>query len=304
MNILVVGAGAVGQVLGAHLQAGGARVSVLVKDKHAAEARRGFTLKALHRKNQTLAFTPEVVTSTADAVKQPWDLVVLCTSSTALRSGPWVDELALASGTFVCIQPGLEDPDYVKKRVGAERVVWGMFPLVSFADGESTAWYQPPLGKLPFSGPHAEKVVAALNRGRLAARVHPDVPSAIAFSGPLLEMLIIALEIAGWQLRAVGPQLGDAMKGLREALAVIARHRQSPAPFFLKLVRPWMIKLALPLLRLAPFDVEEYVRRHFTKVGDQTVAGLDNLIAHAGEYQLPSETLARLRGRLADRRAA
>jgi 2-dehydropantoate 2-reductase len=302
MNILVVGAGAVGQVLGAHLQNGGAEVAVLVKEKHAAEARRGFELRALHKK-ETLRFAPEVLTSMAEAVKRPWQLIVLCTSSTALRSGPWLDELAKAEGTFVAIQPGLEDPDYVRARVG-DRVVWGMFPLVAFADGEVMSYYLPPLGKLPFSGPQAAVVVDALNRGKLAARVHRDVPSAMAFSNPLLEVLIMSLEIAGWKLAAVGPQLGDAVKALREALDVVARHRQAPAPFLFKLIRPWMLRLALPVVKLAPFSVEDYVRRHFTKVGDQTVAGIDTWIGYAGKYQLPSDALSRMRGKLLERRAA
>src|SRR5207248_2294018 len=199
MNVLIVGAGAVGQVLGAHFQKGGARVSVLVKEKHAAEARAGFTLRALHKKGATLAFSPEVVTAHAGG---RWDLIVLCMSSTALKSGAWLDELARAEGTFVAIQPGLEDPAYVAARVGAERLVWGMFPLIAFAAEGATSWYLPPLGKLPFSGARAKQVVDLLNAGGLPSRVHRDVPSAIAFSGPLLEMLIVSLEIAGWKLRA------------------------------------------------------------------------------------------------------
>jgi 2-dehydropantoate 2-reductase len=300
MNILVVGAGAVGQVLGAHLQKGGARVTVLVKEKYAADARRGFTLQALHKKNAPLSFTPEVMTSGAEKIA--WDLIVVCTSSTALKTG-WLDELAKARGTFVCMQPGLEDPEYVAQRVGAERLVWGMFPLVSFADGNITRWYLPPFTKLPWSGPGAQKVVDLLNRGGLAARVDRDVPSAHAFAGPLLQMLVIAVEIAGWKLRAVAPQLGRALAAMREAVAVAERQRQATAPFFIKLLRPWMLRLALPVLRLAPFDVENYVQTHFTKVGDQTVAGLDTLIAEAQKLQLPSASLSELRHQLVERRA-
>ncbi len=45
-RVLVVGAGAVGQVYGLYLRRGGARVSFLVKPAHAAWCQRGF---ALHR---------------------------------------------------------------------------------------------------------------------------------------------------------------------------------------------------------------------------------------------------------------
>ena len=43
-RVLLVGAGAVGQVYGKYLQAAGCEISFLVKEKYADEARRGFTL--------------------------------------------------------------------------------------------------------------------------------------------------------------------------------------------------------------------------------------------------------------------
>jgi 2-dehydropantoate 2-reductase len=303
MQTLIVGAGAVGQVLGAHLARGGASVSLLVKEKYAAEAKQGFTLQPLHGKKTPLRFTPdEVLTSPAAAAGRRWDLIVLCVSSTALKNGEWLKELAAAPGLFVAIQPGLEDPAYAAARVGAERLVWGMFPLVSFPDGKVMSYYLPPLGKLPFSGPRAREMVDALNAGGLPSRVDADVPSAIAFSGPLLEMLIIALECAGWRFSDIGPHLGGALAGMRETLAVAARHTGKKAPFMLRMIRPWMIRLALPLLKLAPFSFENYLRAHFTKVGDQTEAELDTWIRRAGEYQLPSSALSGLRGRLSDTR--
>jgi 2-dehydropantoate 2-reductase len=154
---------------------------------------------------------------------------------------------------------------------------------------------------LTFSGARARDVVELLNRGGLPARVHPDVPSAHAFAGPLLEMLIVSLEIAGWKLASV--RLRDAVAGFGEALAVVARHRGTKAPLMMRLLRPWMLRLALPFVKWAPFDVEGYLKRHFTKVGDQTVAGLDTLIGHAHGYQLPSVALEGLRRGLLQARA-
>lgn len=307
MDALVVGAGAVGQVLGFHLQRGGARVAFLVKPAHEAEARRGFRLRELRGARAIQPFAAdEILTSAKEAAARRWDLVVLAVSSTALRRGPWLDELAAAKDArFVAIQPGLEDPAYVGARVGKERLVWGMFPLVAFADGDALSYYRPPLGRLPFSGPGAAEVAAAFKQGGLPARVHADVPTAIAFSGALLELLIIALECGGWRFATVGPELPTALRALREALAVSARHRNARAPFAMSLLRPWMLRLALPLVRrLAPFAVEDYLRAHFTKVGDQTLAQLDTWTRRAGEYSLPAPTLQSLRARLAEARKA
>jgi 2-dehydropantoate 2-reductase len=296
MNVLVVGLGAVGQVMALHLQRGGARVSFYVKEKHAAEARRGFTLRALHLKQEFSLRPDEVITSIAEAAQKKWDFIVLCMSSTALKATAWLDDLAKAEGTFVCMQPGLEDPDYVRARVG-DRVAWFMFPLVAYAEGEGTAWYRPPFMKLPFSGARAGEVVAILKKGGLPSRVGKDVPSEIAFNGPLLEMIVITLELAGWRFAQI--DFRRALAGLREALAIISRERNQSAPFLLKLLRPWMLHLARPIFKLAPFDVEDYARSHFTKVGDQTIAGLDHLIA-----QGPAPALAQMREDLQKRRAA
>ena len=46
-RVLLVGAGAVGQVFGKYLQAAGCELSFLVKEKYADEARHGFTLYEL-----------------------------------------------------------------------------------------------------------------------------------------------------------------------------------------------------------------------------------------------------------------
>lgn len=53
MRTLVVGAGSVGQVFARHLSLGGAEVTFLVKEKHAAELRRGLTLYPLNRKDRS-----------------------------------------------------------------------------------------------------------------------------------------------------------------------------------------------------------------------------------------------------------
>ena len=51
MKVLIIGAGAVGQVYGRHLALGGAEVSFYVKDKYADYARKGFTFYTLSKKN-------------------------------------------------------------------------------------------------------------------------------------------------------------------------------------------------------------------------------------------------------------
>ncbi len=83
-RILLVGAGAVGQVYGRHLQLGGADISFLVRPQYAAAVRRGFDLYPLRKRGRRDAVRLQdfaVLTETAAVAAQRWDAVFLCVSS-------------------------------------------------------------------------------------------------------------------------------------------------------------------------------------------------------------------------------
>src|ERR1700678_139755 len=114
MRVLIVGAGAVGQVYGHHLVRGGADVEFLVKPKYLAEVAHGFTL--YHLPNTE----PDVLHAHATAAATgAYDAVILTVSSDALRAGDWLAELARATGnaTVLVLQPGLDDRAYIEARV-------------------------------------------------------------------------------------------------------------------------------------------------------------------------------------------
>lgn len=48
----------------------------------------------------------------------------------------------------------------------------------------------------------------------------------------------------------------------------------------------WLLLLAAPLI--FPFDLEAYLKHHFTKVGNQTKALVDSFIEAAGEAGTPN----------------
>ena len=131
MRALVVGAGAVGQVYGHHLQRGGAEVWFLVKPKYAEECRAGFTVYPLNdrrRRAEPRRFAADgVVTRDDEVAAEAWDQVYLTVSSTALR-GPWLPGLARAVGdaTVISLQPGIEDRKHVVQYVPEARLVSGL----------------------------------------------------------------------------------------------------------------------------------------------------------------------------------
>jgi ketopantoate reductase len=327
MKVLVVGAGAVGQVFGRHFQLGGGEVAFFVRPAYASQVEQGLTLYAL---NQPSPWTPlpfsasAVITDPTQVPAFAPDCVVLCVSSTALRQGSWLTDLAAAApeATVVTLQPGIEDHTYIAEHLAeaqgcspsaaAQRIVTGLISFMSYAaplPGETievpgVAYWVPPMTDLPFSGPRhrSQPVIDLLRRGKLPARRLADVSARLAFAGPVLQMQIIALECAGWRFAELGKQRQLrklAFEATREAFQIAQRHLGQRAPLGLRLLRPWVISAGLGLTRrLAPFDLERFFEVHFTKVGDQTRHQLTRLQELAARYELSATALATLQDRL------
>lgn len=311
MRILLVGAGAVGQAYGRHLRLGGAEIAFLVREKYAVEARRGFDLYPLNRpcpRREPVRFDDFEVRTTPGGRR---DAVILCVSSTALRAGAWVAELARAhpDAIFVTLQPGIEDREFLRRFVADERLVSGLIAIISYLaplPGErvprpGVAYWVPPLSSMPFSGTAAKPIIDAFRRGGIRSRRHPDVARLTAFSSAPVNIHMAALECAGWRFARVRRHLSLAHNALREAVAVAARHEGVPPPSWPRLLRPEAARLAMELAPwILPLDVETYLRVHFTKVGDQTRAGLRTYVDLAKAYRLPHSHLAELLRRLTD----
>ena len=218
MNALIVGAGAVGQVYGSHLQRGGAKVSFLVKEKYRAALEGGVDLYPLNDpayRASPLRFSDyRLLTSDEQVASETWDQVYLTVSSTAVR-GPWLGPLlkAIGKATVVSFQPGLEDRRYLLQWMPEEQLVAGTLTLISYQaplPGETRfprpgmAYWFPPMSASPFSGPSSrvKPVVDALNAGKLPAKIIADVPSQVAFPNAMLMPVLLGLESAGWSFAA------------------------------------------------------------------------------------------------------
>lgn len=314
MKALVVGAGAVGQVYGLHLQRGGATVGVFVKDKHLAAAQAGFTLHPVRRAGTN--FAPDSVLCDAQAVGEhgPWDQVWLCMSSPALRAWPAVGEVLSAAGpdaTVICLQPGIEDMDFVADKLGGdERLVQGLITMISWhaplpgqqVDPPGVAFWLPPGAAPPFAGApaRAKAVAESLAAGGYAARARKDIRGQSAFGSATLLPLMAGLELAGWTfsgLRA-GRWLTVACRAGRQAHPIAAARlgRRGGGLLLRLLLQPWVLGLVSRIAPIVtPFPLEIYLREHFTKVGDQTRDHLDRYLQLAGDRRLRCDALAELR---------
>lgn len=315
MKLLIVGAGAVGQVFGLLAQRGGAEVSVYVRPKVADEARAGFQLFDHGREGAAERFVPLAVLTTPEEVAAGgFDALLLCTSSTALYAGSWLKDLVEAApdATIVGLQPGGGDAAHVRGLAGADRVVWGVIELISYQSplpngagpGEGVAFWIPRWLVFPFSGPDGriEPIVALYAAGGVRARRMRDAARLTALGAPVMMLYIVALEVAGWRFAAVREDrelLRLTHRAVQEAVAIAAREEGAAVPLWTRLVRPWQIRLLSRFAAwYAPLEIEPYLQFHFTKVGDQTRAAIARWLELAPAHGLPMEALAQLRVRL------
>ncbi len=313
-RVLIVGAGAVGQVFGRHLQLAGADLTFFVREKYRAELERGFDLYPLNRARsplQPVRLTGfQVVTTAHEVAEQRFDQVYLTVSAPAL-AGPWLPELcrAISDATLVTLQPGLESRDLIQRAgVPESQLVSGMISFMSYAaplPGETRfplpgmAYWFPPLGPTPFSGPHprTQEVVALLRRGGFASAERRDVDRTSAFPTAVLMPYLLTLEAAGWSFRELvrSGRLQRGAQAAREALAVVAGSTGS-APLGIRLLAlPALITILVWFARkIIPLPLELFLQKHFTKEAEQTRQLVSEYIDRGRATGLPTGALEAL----------
>jgi ketopantoate reductase len=317
-RILVVGAGAVGQVYGMHLRRGGARLSFLVKPAHTAWCQQGFALHRLQARRVTETDRLddiEVLTDAAAAASLGWDQVWLAVASDALR-GDWLGAFlgALGDATVVALQPDLDDRTRLLLHLPEARLVQGLIGFLAFQSPLPEAGRLREASELPsgiayallppvastFSGATArvQPILRVLAAGGFRARAVRDVVEASALRSAASVPVVAALELSDWSLIRLrrGPHLALGLRAAREAREVVADHFDRAPSQLTRLLRPLPVGLALRLAaHAAPVDLEQFLRFHFTKVGPQTRLMLDTWCDHAAAAGLPSRALSELR---------
>ena len=310
MRALIVGAGAVGQVYGTVLQRAGIEVGVYVREARRAEAEAGYKLERLHigRRATPQRLQPIAVVCSADEVAAgPWDAVWLCVPADKLR-GPWLEGLlgAIGDATVVVMQPGPDARAIVTRVVPDAQVLDGLIPFLAWlaplqSGGSGTAWYLPPVVGTRVSGEsgRVRREVDHLRRGGMRAMAVADARADNALGSAAMSTTMAGLELVGWRLDALrGPHLADTLQAAREAQRIAAVHLGLPAPSG-ALLRPWALGPGVRLgRRLAPLDLEAFLRTHFTKVRAQTRAGLARLLELGDQHGVQATALAALAARL------
>jgi Ketopantoate reductase PanE/ApbA len=311
LKILIVGAGALGQVFGFHLYVAGASVSYLVKPARVPAVRTGFRLYRHVRRGQTdtLDFVVhDVLSDPVQAGESTWNAVWLCVPSTALHE-PSVAQLRgrVGAATIVTIGQGVRDRATLEKIWPKEQIVEitpNVFAYHAPLGNETlpapgVAFWIPP-GEFAIAGAadRVNPLMAAMVQGGLKTK-YIGIQGKGDMMAALTMPYMAALEAADWSMPRLRNQLGLAAGAAREAAHAVAAARRIPPPGRIA-TSSWTARLALAMFpRMAPFDLERYMQVHFKKVSVQTHQMLEAWIAEARAHSLPSSKLERLRGALA-----
>lgn len=319
-KVLLLGAGAVGQVYGYHLAKAGAEVSFKVRPKYLEETRQGFDLYELgitHApKGPSKLIPTNVLTTDEEVAATTWDQVWLCIPSTSLQ-GDWFASFAEAIGdaTIVKFGHGPTDHAYVEAHVPSTQVVDGMIGYIAYqgpledekVQDDGMLYWLPPGSPSLFDGEDSgrlSEVLGMLSDGGCAAKQGAGIKHKSAFPTAVLMPFLVALELNDWNFAKVkkSDKLDLASQATREAAEAIAREIDATTPAPIKLQRPWVLKMLLGVAPcITPLPLETYLAYHFTKVGAQTRRNIDLYIQMCERADLPSPSLQALQRALAAR---
>ncbi|NUP09015.1 MAG: hypothetical protein HOW73_23440 [Polyangiaceae bacterium] len=324
MRALVVGAGAVGRVYGHHLARAGADVAVYVRPAHRKQAEDGYVLSEIRLlgARRTHTFRPSrVVSEPSDlASLGPIDQVWLCLPTTALD-----EELlerfgdAFPRASIVVMTPGHFVKELVCRAVGARRAVFGVIGMLSYlsplegsddpreqATPSGIAYFLARTKLSSASERRALDAAKALEHGGCPAEVVADATAEVTLSSAVLMPVMATLEVAEWSLSKFAEEqfASLASAAIAEALAVATALTGRSDPFAPIVSNALPLRLGARIApRFAPFDVEGFLRVHFTKVDEQTRLLLEENVTHAKRLGLPHAALDDLLSELTQRRS-
>jgi ketopantoate reductase len=307
MDILIVGAGAVGQAYARHMQKAGHQVSFLVKPKYKAACESGMVLYQLNGRTerQPLMLRVDAVLTNLDEVRsRAFDQVWVTIPADALTEA-WLSPFAAAIGsaTFVSMTPGMEVQAAVRRALPEEQLVFGQIGVVSFQaplPGDTLApgiaYITSALSPNLFGGKHARTAADALALGGCPSRVVANIDASLARGSAFLMPQVLALEMSGWSLaRHRKETLALATDAGKEARIAVERKLGLAPSFASKLLTPFTLDLAwLFAPSFVPFDLEVYLRVHFSKVRAQSVLLLQGYRQTAEALGLGHANLDRL----------
>jgi hypothetical protein len=314
MKILIVGCGAVGQVWGFFLQVAGVELGLFDRPAAAEKLREAlaqgglplFQVTRSHRRDPIARRLERyrVIADAAEARQFAPDQIWFTVPSPVYYT-EWFREFLreVPSQRVVCFIPEGGRPEFIPQG-GAERMVFGGTAFMAWQGGPEAGggmaggvnFWRPPLG-IPLAGSEdacreVGQILKMAGFGYTAAG--PD-SRAQAATTAAMTAFVAGLELSGWSLREYrkSPWLARAAGACREAVL-----GQLPAAGGIQCAMLgvpvlsavfYLVAILLPLL--VPFELEKYLKFHYTKTREQS-AGLLELFIKDGEARnMPVEKI-------------
>ncbi len=314
MKILIVGCGAVGQAWGFFLQEAGVELGLYdrpaVAQKLSEALKQGglplFQVTRSYRRDP-IAHRLErfrVIADAAEARQFAPDQIWFTVPSPAYYTG-WFREFLkeVPSQRVVCFIPEGGRPELMPKG-GAERMVFGGTAFMAWQGGPEAGggragginFWKPPLG-IPLAGSKegCRDVGQILKQAGFGYTAGKADSRAQAATTAAMTPFVAGLELSGWSLREYrrSAWLARAAGACREAILgqlpaaggiqrALLGESVLAAAFHL-------VAVFLPLM--VPFELEKYLKYHYTKTREQSIGLLELFIRDGERRNLPVEKI-------------
>jgi hypothetical protein len=317
MKILIVGCGAVGQVWGLFLQKAGVELGLYDRPATTEKLREAlnsgglplFQITRSHRRDP-IAHKLEhyrVIADAAEARQFAPDQIWFTVPSPVYYTD-WFREFlqAVPSQRVVCFIPEGGRPEFIPEGSG-DRLVFGGTAFMAWQGGPEAGggraggvnFWRPPLG-IPLAGSETacREVGRILKQAGFSFTAGKADSRAQAATTAAMTAYVAGLELSGWSLREFrrSPWLTRAAGACREAVlgqlpgagaiqSALLGESMLSAAFHL-------VAMFLPLL--TPFELEKYLKFHYTKTREQSVGLLELFIRDGEARNMPVEKIRRL----------
>jgi hypothetical protein len=203
------------------------------------------------------------------------------------------------SKRVVCFSPEGSRPEFLTEEMG-DRVIFGGTTFMAWQGDlgggggrpEGVNYWRPPLG-IPLIGTQdaCRDVAQLLNQAGFRVMVGKTGSSSQASVTAVMTAFVVGLELSGWSLRTYrkSPWLRCAAGACREA--TIGQLPRASAFTRALLSGPVLsacfFLAALLLPPLFPFDLEKYLKFHYTKTREQTVILLNVFMRDSIDCRVP-----------------
>jgi len=291
MRLLVVGAGATGGYFGGRLAAAGRDVTFLVRAGRAKELKAdGLRIVSPHG---DLALKPKLLT--ADALREPFDAVLLTVKAFALEAA--LDDLAPAVGPETMIVPvlnGMKHVDAITARFGARTLVGGVCKVATTLDDagrilQLAQFQELAYGEMGGAPSERTKALDTFMRGagfdaRLTAQIELEMWEKWVLLAALGGITGLMRGTIG-EIEAAPGGVDFALRLLDEVVAVVRASGQEPRAPFLAATRTTVTAKGSSLAPSMYRDLQKGLRIE----ADQIVG---DLLARARKLAVPTPLLS------------